>query len=174
MALVQRFGLLVFCSYPIPQYPPTDRSCRYPRTGVPPLAVTRQGPYSYPLLRPNSRTPVVWSPDLSTAVPDLSHDWERSRSDACPGRGGQPVQQGLRTSRGAQAPRKSRTPHGVPGHLFNNRTPHKERSRRPASGRSGADTCLQAQGRSVSILSLTHHYIHCGWWTPALMQQKPR
>ena len=122
---------------------------------------------------------MVRSPDLSTTVPDLSHDWERSRNDACPGRDGQPEQPGLRTSRGV------RTPRGSPGPLMGSRTTcivtgplTKGRSRHPASRWSGADTCLQArtriQGRLVFILSLTHHCIHCGRWTPALMQQKPR
>ena len=45
---------------------------------------------------------------LSTTAPDLSHDWKRSGSAACPGRGGrsapQPKQPGLRTSREARTP----------------------------------------------------------------------
>ena len=75
-------------------------------------------------------------------------------------------------------PRKSRTPHGSRTTCIITGPLTKGRSRHPASRWSGADTCLQAQtriqGRLVSILSLTHHCIHCGRWTSALMQQKPR
>ena len=123
---------------------------------------------------------MVRSPVLSTTVPDLSHDWERSRNAACPGRG-------RRSARTAGAPDLPRSPdpRGSPGPLMGSRTTcivtgplTKGRSRHPASRWSGADTCLQAQtriqGRLVSILSLTHHCIHCGRWTSALMQQKPR
>ena len=123
---------------------------------------------------------MVRSPVLSTTVPDLSHDWERSRNTACPGRGRRSAQ-----TAGAPDLPRSPDPRGSPGPLMGSRTTcivtgplTKGRSRRPASGWSGADTCLQArtrvQGRLVSILSLTHHSIHCSRWTSALMQQKPR
>ena len=117
---------------------------------------------------------------LLTTAPDLSHDWERSGNAACPGRGGRSAQ-----TAGAPDLPWSPDPRGSPGPLMGSRTTcivtgplAKGRSRRPASGWSGADTCLQVrthiQGRLVSILSLTHHSIHCGRWTSALMWQKPR
>ena len=124
----------------------------------------------------------LWSGVLFSrqTVPDLSHGWERSRNAACPGGG-------RRSARTAGAPELPRNPdpRGSPGPLTGSRTTcivtgplTKGRSRHPASRWSGADTCLQAQtriqGRLVSILSLTHHCIHCGRWTSALMQQKPR
>ena len=81
-------------------------------------------------------------------------------------------QPGLRTSQG------DRTPHGVPDPLIVTGPLTKGRNRHPSPRGSGADTCQLAQtriqGRLVSILSLTHHCIHCGRWTSALMQQKPR
>ena len=62
---------------------------------------------------------------LSTTAPDLSHNWERSgkrrvsqerRALSPNSRGsGPPVEPG--------PPRKSRTPDGVPDHLYSNRTP---------------------------------------------------
>ena len=117
---------------------------------------------------------------LSTTAPDLSHDWERSGNAACPGRGGRSAQ-----IAGAPDLPWSPDPRGSPGPLMGSRTTcivagplTKGRSRHSASRWSGADTCLQAQtrmqGRLVSILSLTLHCIHCGRWTSALMQQKPR
>ena len=117
---------------------------------------------------------------LSTTAPDLSHDWERSGNAACPGRGGRSAQ----TAGAPDLPRNP-DPRGSPGPLMGSRTTcivtgplTKGRSRHPASRWSGADTCLQAQtriqGRLVSILSLTHHCIHCSRWTSALIQQKPR
>jgi len=93
--------------------------CRYPRTGVPPLAVTRQGSCSYPWLHPNSRTPMVRSPVLPTTVPDLSHGWERSRNAACPGRG----RRSARTAGAPDLPWRP-DPRGSPGPLDSNRTPH--------------------------------------------------
>jgi hypothetical protein len=112
---------------------------------------------------------------LLTTAPDLSHDWERSGNAACPGRGGRSAQ-----TAGAPDLPWSPDPRGSPGPLMGSRTTcivtgplAKGRSRRPASGWSGADTCLQArtriQGRLVSIQGLTHHCIHCGRWTSALM-----
>ena len=50
------------------------------------------------------------------AVPDLSHDWERSRNDACPGR------DAARTARAPDLPR-SPDPRGSPGPLMGSRTP---------------------------------------------------
>ena len=86
--------------------------------------------------------------------------------------GAQPGQRRLRTSRGVRTPAEVPDPCIVTGPLT------KGRRRHPAPRWSGADTCLQEQtriqGRLVSLLSLTHHCIHCGRWTPALMQQKPR
>ena len=61
--------------------------CRYPRTGVPPLAVSRQEPCSYPWLRPNSRTPEVRSPVSLDNDPGPVSQLEKSGSAACPGRG---------------------------------------------------------------------------------------
>ena len=99
--------------------------CRYPRTWVPSLAVSRQGPYSYPWLRPNSRTPVVRSPDSLDNGPGpvsrlgkiRERRVSRERRALSPNsRGsGPPVEPG--------PPRKSRTPDGVPDHLYSNRTP---------------------------------------------------
>jgi len=112
---------------------------------------------------------------LSTTAPDLSHDWERSGNAACPEKGGRSAQ-----TAGAPDLPWGPDPRGSPGSLMGSRTTcivtgplAKGRSRRPASGWSGANTCLQVrtriQGRLVSILSLTHHSIHCGRWTSALM-----
>ena len=137
--------------------------CRYPRTGVPSLAMSRQGLCNYPWLRPSSRTPVARSPDsLDNGPGPVSRLGKiRERRVSRERRALSPNSRGVRTSRGA------RTTCIVTGPLA------KGRSRRPASGWSGADTCLQArtriQGRLVSILSLTHHCIHCGRWTSALM-----
>ena len=79
-------------------------------------------------------------------------------------------QPGLRTSQGDRTPAGSRTPHG-------SRTPcivtgplTKGRNRHPASGWSGDATCLQDMAVWVSILTfITHHCIHCGRWTSALI-----
>ena len=112
---------------------------------------------------------------LSTTAPDLSHDWERSGNAACPRRGRRSAQ-----TAGAPDLPWSPDPRGSPGPLMGSRTTcivtgplAKGRSRRPASGWSGADTCLQArtriQGPLVSIQGPTHHCIHCGRWTSALM-----
>ena len=89
--------------------------------------------------------------------------------------GAQPEQPGLWTSRGVRTPAEVPDPHGVPDPLNSNRTPLPGEGigTPPPGGGSGADTCLQAQtrikGRLVSILSITHHCIHCGRWTSALM-----
>ena len=100
---------------------------------------------------------------------------ERSGSITCSGRS----RPSARTTRGSgpsvevRTPAESRTPTGVRDPLNSNRTPHRGKESAPLPGGSGADTCLQAQtriqGRLVSILSLTHHCIHCGRWTSALM-----
>ena len=123
--------------------------CRYPRTGVPPLAVSRQRSCSYPKLHPNSRTPAVRSPVLPTTVSDLFHGWERSRNTTCPGRG----RRSARTAGGSgppvevRIPAESRTPHGVSDPCIVTGPLAKGRNRHPASGWSGAATCLQAQTR---------------------------
>ena len=77
-------------------------------------------------------------------------------------------------------PEETGPPQG-PGPLMGSRTarvvtgPLSEgRSRRPASGRSGADTCLQDIAVWASMLTFTHHCIHCGRWTSALIWQKLR
>ena len=62
----------------------------------------------------------------------------------------------------------SRTPCMITGPLT------KGRDRHPASGWSGAATCLQDMVVWISILTFTHHCIHCGRWTSALIQQKPK
>ena len=149
--------------------------CRYPRTGVPSLAVSRQGLCNYPWLRPNSRTPVVRSPDsLDNGPGPVSRLGKiRERRVSRERRALSP------NSRGSGPPVEPGPPRS-PGPLMGSRTTcivtgplAKGRSRRPASGWSEADTCLQArtriQGPLVSIQGPTHHCIHCGRWTSALM-----
>ena len=114
---------LMFCAFIL---------CRYPRTGVPPLAVPRQGSCSYLQLHPSSWTPAVRSPVLPATVRTRPHGWERSGDTTCPGGG----RNSCASSRGSGPPKEteplrgpgplmgSRTPHGVPDPLYSNRTPH--------------------------------------------------
>ena len=147
----------------------------------------------YPLLLCLGKGLVVILDYVQTAGPLRSGVlFSRQRSRTCLTAGKDPGTPRVPKEAGARAPAagapdlpRSPDPRGSPGPLMGSRTTckvtgplTKGRSRHPASRWSGADTCLQAQtriqGRLVSILSLTHHCIHCGRWTSALMQQKPR
>ena len=149
--------------------------CRYPRTGVPSLAVSRQGLYNYPWLRLNSRTPVVRSPDSLDNGPGpvsrlgkiRERRVSRERRALSPNsRGsGPPVEPG--------PPRKSRTPDGVPDHLYSNRTPRKGEKSTPCLGvvrsrhvSTSTDTYTRPLGLHIRP---HHHCIHCGRWTSTLM-----
>ena len=79
--------------------------------------------------------------------------------------GTQPEQPGLWTSRGVRTPAEVPDPSWIPDPSL--------RVEVDALPRGGPEP-TRVQGRLVSILSLTHHCIHCNWWTPALMPQKPR
>jgi len=77
--------------------------------------------------------------------------------------------------RAPDLPEETGPPQG-PGPLMGSRTPciiigplAKERDRRPPSGWSGAATCLRDIAVWASILTFTHHCIHCGRWTSALI-----
>ena len=78
-------------------------------------------------------------------------------------------QPGLRTSQGDRTPAGSRTPHGVPDPCIVTGPLTKGRNRHPTSGRSGDATCLQDMAVWVSIQTFTHHCIHYGRWTIALI-----
>ena len=62
----------------------------------------------------------------------------------------------------------SRTPCIVTGPLT------KGRNRHPTSGWSGDATCRQDMAVWVSVQTFTHHCIHCGRWTFALIKRKLR
>ena len=125
----------------------TDAICRNPRTGVPPLAVTRQGPCRYPWLRPNSRTPEVRSPVSLDNDPGPVSQLGKARE-----RRVSRERRALSPNNRGSGPSVEPGPRGNPGSLMGSRTTYivtgplaKGRSRRPASGWSGADTCLQAR-----------------------------
>ena len=113
---------------------------------------------------------------FSQQRPGPFHSWERSGDTTCPGRG----RNSCASSRGSGPPKETGPPQG-PGPLMGSRTPciitgplTKGRNRHPASGWSGDATCLQDMAVWVSLLTFTHHCIHCGRWTSALIWQKLR
>ena len=139
--------------------------CRYPRTGVPPLAVSRQGPCSYPWLRPNSRTPVVRSPVLPATVPDLTHGWEGSWNATCSGRSGRSARPagGSGPPVEVRTPRESRTPHGVPDPLNSNRTPYPGKESTPRLGVVRSRHVSASTGTYIMLLGLhikAHQPLH--------------
>jgi len=83
-------------------------------------------------------------------------------------------QPGLRTSQGDRTPAGSRTPHGFPDPLYSNRTPHKGKKSAPRVGVVWRRHVSPDMAVWVSILTFTHHCIHCGRWTSALIWQKLR
>ena len=119
---------------------------------------------------------MVRSPVLPATVRTCPHGWERSGDTTCPGGG----RNSCASSRGSGPPKETGPPQG-PGPLMGSRTPcivtgplTKGRNQHPAPGWSGDATCLQDMAVWVSTLMFTHHCIHCGRWTSALIWQKLR
>ena len=149
----------------------TKRSVGTPGLGYPLLLCLGNGLvviFNYIQAAGPLRSGVLFSQQRSGPVPTVGKGPETPRV---------PEEAGIRAraARAPEPPKETGPPQG-PGPLMGTRTPYietgpltKGRNRHPTSGWSGDATCLQDMAVWVSIQTFTHHCIHCGRWTFALI-----